>query len=90
MAHVEGEFFRTHYHSLSKIRSALGPAFKLIRSEGLAVASPPPHHNIFPVKNPRLYKLLRRIDATIKDSFPFNRCGDHLIVTFQYTGDETK
>ena len=90
MAHVESEFFRTHYHSLSKIRAALGPAFKLIRSEGLAVASPQPHHNIFPVKNPRLYKLLRRIDATIKDYFPFNRWGDHLIVTFQYTGDETK
>lgn len=82
-AHLEGEYFQTYYHSLADIRRALGPSFKLKRCEGLAALSPPPHSQL-PVMHPRLYQLLRNADALVKDSFPFNRWADHLIVTFQY------
>ncbi len=82
-AHLEGEYFQTYYHSLADIRRALGSSFELKRCEGLAALSPQPHSQL-PLTHPRLYQLLRKADALVKDSFPFNRWADHLIVTFQY------
>lgn len=84
MAHVEGEYLRTYYHSLKQVRSAFGDAFRLIRVEGLAALSPPPHASEFPIKHPATYKLLRNIDGAACNTFPFNRWADHLIVTFQF------
>ena len=84
LAHVEGEYFKTYYHSLKSIRRAMGQSFLLIRSEGLAVLSPQPHHLNFPNHHPRLYRFLRKADAWLKNKFPFNGMGDHIIVTFQY------
>jgi len=81
-AHLEGEYFQTYYHSLSNVRSALGPSFKHVRSEALGLLSPPPHATAFVSKYPRMYKWLRRCDAVFKDAFPFNRWGDHIITTF--------
>jgi len=84
MAHLEGEYFKTFYFSLAEIKKAFGRSFTFIQSEGLAALSPPPHRGDLPVKNPGLYNLLRKADAAVKDSFPFNRWADHLIVTFQF------
>lgn len=83
LAHLEGEYFKTHYHSLGEIRSAMGDAFELIRCEGLAAISPPPHRGDFPVRHPGIYKTLRKLDSLVNNVFPFNRCADHLIVTFR-------
>lgn len=78
MAHIEGEYFRTSYHSLSAIKKAFGNDFEFVRSEGLAAVSPPPHKtNLF------AYDLLRKIDRAVNKSFPFNRWADHIIVTFR-------
>jgi len=41
------------------------------------------------VKHPNLYKMLRTIDAAVTRFYPFNRCADHIIVTFQYNGSTT-
>jgi ubiquinone/menaquinone biosynthesis C-methylase UbiE len=82
-AHLEGEFFATYYHSLGKIKSAFGPDFRLIRSEGLCALSPPPSPKEFASRYPRLYKLLRIMDSLVRSVPPFNRCADHLIVTFK-------
>lgn len=84
LAHLEGEYFKTYYHSLRKIRSALGPSFKLLRTEGLAALSPPPHRGDFPVKHPRVYKFMRKVDGYFGRRFPFNRWADHIVVTFRY------
>lgn len=83
-SHLEGEYFLTFYHSLKKIRSAFGPAYKLIQSEGLAALSPQPHLSNFAIKSPWLYKFLRKLDGVFRNSYPFNRWADHIIVTFQY------
>ncbi len=83
-AHLEGEYFSTYYHSLGKIRIAFGSDFHFIETEGLAALSPPPHRADIPLQHPRLYGLMRRADAWCKNSLPFNRWADHLIVTFQY------
>lgn len=84
VAHLEGEYFKTYYHSLKKIRSALGPSFRLIRSEGLAALSPPPHRGDFPLKHPSLYRFMRKIDGCVGKRAPFNRWADHIVVTLRY------
>lgn len=85
LARVEGEYFRTYYHSLGRISGALGHSFHLVRAEGLASLSPQPHSRI-PTRFPHLYRRLRVLDAMFKDSFPFNRWADHIIVTFRNSG----
>lgn len=84
MAHLEGEYFKTYYHSLSQIKEAFGHQFKFIKAEGLCALSPPPSRGDFPVKHPRLYQSFRTIDSLLRTSFPFNRWADHIIVTFQF------
>lgn len=83
VAHLEGEYFKTYYHHLGDIKKAFGKEFRFIRSEGLCVVSPPPAPGNFPLRNPATYALLRTADRSIRSRFPFNRTGDHLIVTFQ-------
>jgi 2-polyprenyl-3-methyl-5-hydroxy-6-metoxy-1,4-benzoquinol methylase len=84
LAHLEGEYVRTFYHSLSDVSNALGPAFHQISAEGLCALSPPPSRADFPIRHKALYKNLRKIDSMVRHKFPFNRWGDHLIVTFRY------
>jgi ubiquinone/menaquinone biosynthesis C-methylase UbiE len=82
IAHVEGSYFQTYYHSLSDIRKAFGKSFELVRSEGLGVFSPPPSATDFYEHYPRLSRFLQRIDRSVKDHYPFTRWGDHIVVTF--------
>jgi ubiquinone/menaquinone biosynthesis C-methylase UbiE len=84
MAHLEGEYFKTYYHSLPKIKEAFGCQFKFIKSEGLCALSPPPASRDFPLNHPQLYHSLRKIDSLVRMNFPFNRWADHIIVTFQF------
>jgi ubiquinone/menaquinone biosynthesis C-methylase UbiE len=81
-----GEYFQMYYYSLSKIRTAMGPRFKLIKTEGLGALSPPPSRGDFPVRHPLLYNLLNIFDAGLRKIFPFNRWADHLIITFEAKG----
>jgi ubiquinone/menaquinone biosynthesis C-methylase UbiE len=84
MAHLEGEYFATYYHSLSQIKKAFGSSFTFIQSEGLGVLSPPPHRDDFAKNKSSLYSFLRNMDRILKDHSPFNQWADHIIVTFQY------
>lgn len=83
MAHVESEYFKTYYHGLRTIRKAFGDQFELVQSEALCAVSPPPAAGNFLRKNPKTYALLRRLDRHLRNIFPFNRWGDHIIVTFR-------
>jgi ubiquinone/menaquinone biosynthesis C-methylase UbiE len=83
-ANVEGIKFKTWYYSVSETIKALGPAFRLIETQGLASISPPPYMINFPVRFPSLYKRLTRIDESISGLFPFNRWADHFILTAEY------
>jgi ubiquinone/menaquinone biosynthesis C-methylase UbiE len=86
IAHLEGEYFRTYYYGLNDVRQALGRDFTLIKCEGLGIVSPPPSAVSFISRYPRLYKILVNADAVLRKRFPFNRMGDHLIITFQFNG----
>jgi ubiquinone/menaquinone biosynthesis C-methylase UbiE len=84
-AHLEGEFFTTYYYSLSAIRKSLGKDFRMIKSQSLGLVSPPPSKEKFPQDHPVIYGLMKAIDSLLRAQFPFNRWGDHIIVTFQST-----
>lgn len=87
ISHLEGEYFKTYYHTASKVRAALGSHFRLVKSEGLAALSPPPHHGNMPKRKRRLYVFLRTIDNLVRHHFPFNRWADHIVLTFRYAGN---
>jgi SAM-dependent methyltransferase len=78
-AHIDSQYFKTWYHSLSDIKKAFGDQFDFVESEGLAALSPPPHKTNF-----FAYDLSRKIDHAFNKTFPFNRWADHIIVTFRF------
>ena len=83
IAHLEGEYFKTYYHSLSQVKAAFGADFKFVRSEGLCSLLPPPSSSHFSSRHPNIYSLLQKVDSLVRSNYPFNRWADHLIITFQ-------
>ncbi len=81
LAHIEGVNFNCYYFSPEQVLKALGNNFEKIKLEGLASLSPPPHHNDFPIRFPKLYAGLTRIDEGVCGLWPFNHWADHFILT---------
>jgi hypothetical protein len=65
---------------------ALGKNFKLLKVESLALFTPIPQMEKIPKKFLGLVRMLNKMDENISGVFPFNRIGDHIIVTAEYTG----
>jgi ubiquinone/menaquinone biosynthesis C-methylase UbiE len=84
-ANVEGVSFYTYYFSHTKIMSALGPNFKLLKLMSLGVFTPIPQMEKFQTKFPQLLRLLNSLDEITARYFPFNRIGDHIIVIARYS-----
>lgn len=82
-AHVGGHHFKVFYHSLTAVREALGPSFRLVKCQSLGLVSPPASSHNFIRRHPTLNSLLIEIDRVFAHRFPFNRWGDHLILTFK-------
>jgi len=84
ISHLEGEYFYTHYHSVREVKRSFNSQFRLVETEGLGVFSPPPAAQRFITKFPNLSVLLRKADNALSKTFPFNRWGDHVIVTLSF------
>jgi len=84
IAHLEGEHFYTYYHSVGKIERSFGSAFRLLSSEALGVFSPPPAAQKFVKRFRGISNFLSRTDKIFSKTFPFNRWGDHVIVTLGF------
>jgi ubiquinone/menaquinone biosynthesis C-methylase UbiE len=89
LANVEEIKFQTYYFSASNIMKALGRDFKLLKLESLALFTPIPQMGKIPKKFPGLTKTLNKIDNKVSGIFPFNRIGDHIIVTAEYSVKKT-
>jgi ubiquinone/menaquinone biosynthesis C-methylase UbiE len=87
LANVEAIKFKTYYFSAKDVMKALGQDFKLLKVESLALFTPIPQMERIPKKFPGFAKMLNKIDEKISGIFPFNRIGDHIIVTAEYIGD---
>ena len=85
LANVEGIKFQTYYFSANTVMKALGKDFKLLKLESLALFTPIAQMEKIPKKFPGLARLFNKIDENISGFFPFNRIGDHIIVTAEYT-----
>jgi SAM-dependent methyltransferase len=83
-AHLKDEHFKTYYFSLREIKTAFGSEFQLIKAEGLGVFSPPPASLNFVRVFPRLSNLLASVDRGLSRRSPFNKWGDHIVVTFKF------
>jgi ubiquinone/menaquinone biosynthesis C-methylase UbiE len=86
LANVEGIKFKTYYFSANKVMKALGSDFKILKLESLGVFTPIPQMEKLPKKFPGLARALNKIDEKVAGIFPFDRIGDHIIVTAEYTG----
>ncbi len=82
-SHLEGFFFRTYYFSLTQIKEAMPMGFTLLKTESLGCFSPPPAATDFVKSFPKITRILNQLDVSLSSKFPFNRWGDHLIVTFR-------
>ncbi|CAG0932876.1 hypothetical protein TFLX_02815 [Thermoflexales bacterium] len=88
LAHVAGVRFMTYYFTPRQVMNALGPDFRLLGLEGLAVFTPPADRVDFPRRFPRLYRALVKIDDALASHAPFNHWGDFFILTAQDTRHE--
>lgn len=82
IGHLEGIYFKTYYHPLQKVRTAMPEDISFIQSKGLGVFLPQPHMKNFP---PFLLPFMRKLENIFSGIFPFNRWADLLILTFQKT-----
>lgn len=82
-ARVEGVYFNCYYYNPEYIIRHLGPAYELKSLKGLAVTVPPPYIEHFKERRPRLFSLLERWENRIWAKAPFNRWGDHFMITMQ-------
>lgn len=83
IAHIEGHYFTTYYHSVERVVKSFGKDFKVVKVRGVASFSPPPYMEQFPKKFPRLYSFLQACDERFSVYPPFNRWADQCIITLQ-------
>jgi len=83
-AHIDGQWFRSYYHSPTTVIHSFDKRFVLVKLRGLASLSPPPYFETFPERHPSLYDTLTRWDERVAEYFPMNRWADHFILTMQY------
>ncbi|HEY3344381.1 MAG TPA: class I SAM-dependent methyltransferase [Anaerolineaceae bacterium] len=83
-ANVEGAAFQVHYFTPRQVLSSLGPDFRLIGLEGLAIFTPPADRKDFAFHHPHLYAALARLDERIAHLPPFHSLGDFFILTAEF------
>ncbi len=84
IAHIEGHYFRTFYHSVGETAAAFGKDYRIVRLRGVASCSPPPYMEKVPARFPRLYRFLQQCDEHLTLLPPFNRWADQFILTMRY------
>lgn len=81
-AHIEGEHFHCWYYEHRVVTKALKEKIANCDIRGLCILSPPSFIDRFPVRFPRLYRLLTRIDGKVAKWPVFKSIGDYYIYTF--------
>jgi ubiquinone/menaquinone biosynthesis C-methylase UbiE len=81
-AHIEGVYFKCYYHSASFVIKQL-KGYELCSLKGLGSLMPPPFMDHFPVKYPKLYTALCKLEDKVCNTFPFNRWCDQYVITMR-------
>jgi ubiquinone/menaquinone biosynthesis C-methylase UbiE len=82
-AHLEGHYFDVHYFSPERVVRAFGPAYDLLRIEGLSVITPTAESKGLAVRHPRIYSALAALDDRIAPRWPARGWGDFFIVSLR-------
>lgn len=83
VSRVEGLPFHCYYYNPGQILGALKGRFRLRSLQTLGLAVPPPYMDGFATRFPRAFRALGRFEQRIAGRWPFNRWGDHYIITME-------
>ncbi len=82
-AKVEGLPFQCYYYDPRFIIDKIGNAYKLRSLKALAITVPPPYIEHFIERHPKLFRTLAGWENKLCHKAPFNRWGDHFMITMQ-------
>jgi ubiquinone/menaquinone biosynthesis C-methylase UbiE len=86
LAHVEGAYVRTWYHSAAKMRRTLGASFSDVSVRSFCLFAQPSFFKGFSRRHPELSRRLMRLDDRLGATWPFREAGDFIAITGQYRG----
>lgn len=81
-AHIEGEYFTTHYYKPSYIKTCL-PGFTHITTEALCLAVPPEYLRHHMERFPRIFQFLKWKENRIKSWPVLRNWGDYFIMVLR-------
>ncbi len=82
-ARVEGLPFQCYYYDPGFIIRQMGTGYRLCSLKALALTVPPPYVEHFMERHPRLFSWLERWEDKLCGRAPFNRWGDHYMITME-------
>jgi ubiquinone/menaquinone biosynthesis C-methylase UbiE len=82
-AQVEGLPFQCYYYDPGLIVKQMGKRYKLCSLKGLAITVPPPYIEHFTERHPRWFAILEKWENRLWTKPPFNRWGDHYMITME-------
>jgi len=82
-ARLEGVDFTCYYYSPRSVIRHLGPGYDAISQRALSLCVPPPHHQRFPQRWPRLYRALHGGEEFVAHRWPFRNWGDHFLIVLR-------
>jgi len=83
VAYVEGVPFTCWYYKPSYVINAVKNDFEVMGIEGLCSIVPPSYFERFPLKYPKLYRLLMRMENRLKSYWPWISTGDYYIISLR-------
>jgi ubiquinone/menaquinone biosynthesis C-methylase UbiE len=82
-ANVEGVPFQCYYYDPSFVIRHLGKSYRLLHLKSLGLAVPPPYIEGFKEKRPKLFHRLESWEKALCARWPFNRWGDHYMISLE-------
>lgn len=82
-AQVEGMPFQCYYYDPSFVFRHCAASYRLLSLKALSLAVPPPYIEGFKEKHPALFRKLESVENILHNRWPFNRWGDHYMITME-------
>ena len=87
---IFGKFclWEVHYWSVRSLKRKLTPWFRLERRRGIGVVSPPTYAASLVARFPQLFRLAAKVDPLLGCCPGIRETADHVVLTFQRSGQE--
>ncbi len=85
-SNVEGVGFKTYYYSPKQVTKMFGEQYGLISIKALGCFVPPPYAEKFAHRHPKLLKVLKSLEDSFADIWPFYAWADHFLLTAKKKG----